>query len=185
MLINVVGRQIGWGGPRSALPSPCDMRNLPSTGDAVALMGIDPISMPYTTLTKEVFVTLKRPTSHLLPYFVQGRSFGPALTRNSKISVACVCWSSMDTPCSTPGTSPVGAGSDVARCRMGTCAPAASTPVASVVAPLHVLSLVCVMMVGAGGVLLLLWLTFVLAPRSSSGCGQYRSNSVGIFLAKT
>ena len=111
VLINVVGRQIVWGGTRSAFPSPCNRRILPSTGDDVALMGLDPIYMPYTALTKEVFGTLTRPTLHLLPSFSRGRSFGPALTRKSKISVAWVCWSSMDTRCSTPGTSPVGAGS--------------------------------------------------------------------------
>ena len=86
-------------------------------------------------------------------------------------------------PCSTPGTSPVGAGSDVARCRMGTSAPAASTPITDVVAPPPVLSLFCFMIVGTGAMLLLLWLAFFLAPRSSSGCGQYRNNSVGGVLA--
>ena len=72
VLINLVGRQIGWGGPRSAFPYPCKMRNLPSTGYDVAPMGIDPISMPYITLTKEVFGTLTRPTSYLIPLFSRG-----------------------------------------------------------------------------------------------------------------
>ena len=142
--------------------------------------------MTYTTLTKEVFGTLTRPTSHLFPLFIQGRSFGSALTRKSKISVAWVCWSSMDKTCSSPVISSVGAGSDLARCRMSTCAPSTSTPVAAFVTPPLVLSLVCVMMVGAGAILLLLLLlTFVLAPRSSSGCSQYRNNSVGSVLAYT
>ena len=66
---------------------------------------------------------------------------------------------------------------------MGTCAPVASTPVAASVAPPPVLSLVVVMMVGVVAMLLLLWLAFVLAPRSGSGCGQYRNNSVGSVLA--
>ena len=92
------GRNNGFGGPNSWLPSPYKINNLPSTCVGVAPMGIDPTPTQCTTFTRCVFGTFTRAMWTWFPSFSLSIT-GTVLSRKSKNADDWLLWSSHDVVC--------------------------------------------------------------------------------------